>query len=222
MPEIPDKSVDMILTDLPYGTTTRNKWDVIIPFEPLWEQYNRVIKENGAIVLFAGQPFTSLLISSNLDMFKYVWIWKKTKKTNFLNAKRQPMRQHEDICVFYRKQPTYSPPGIIRVDKKTKQYNKNTNNYAQVNFTSEYSQEFGNYPTDILEFASIQGTHPTQKPGLLLEYLIQTYTQEGETVLDSCAGSFSTCIAAKKQNRKFIGMEMEKGYFDKGLELLSE
>lgn len=218
MKDIPDKSVDAIICDLPYGVTARNKWDEIIPFEPLWEAYERIIKENGAIVLTATQPFASRLVCSNLKMFKYNWIWQKSTKTNFLNAKKQPLRQHEQILVFYKKQPTYNPQGVKPVNKFTKQGKTKTTNYGEQDRSEGgYFQENGGYPSDIL-FIKSQSTrdiiHPTQKPIELMEYLVKTYTNEGDLILDNCAGSGSTLVAAKNLNRQFIGIEKEKEYYN--------
>ena len=213
MAGIPDKSVDMILTDLPYGTTSC-EWDIIIPFEKLWPQYNRVIKENGAIILFASQPFTTQLIASNMKNFKYCWYWKKNNITGALNARKRPMCCIEDICVFYKKQPTYNPQGLQPMEnakfckpKKDGVYNAAENKNGSL-------QLFTEYPNHLLEFnKDIEKYHPTQKPVALLQYLIRTYTNEGETVLDSTMGSGSTGVACMVENRKFIGFEKEKKYF---------
>lgn len=213
MKDIPDKSVDMILCDLPYGVTSRNKWDSIIPFEPLWESYHRVIKDNGAIVLNCQQPFTTYLISSNIKEFKYCWVWYKKQTTGFLNAKKQPLRNCEDIAVFYKKQPTYNPEM-----RKGKRVLKNTGggstNYNEFTYMPHYSEMY--YPTTLLEIPlpRFKGGHPTQKPVPLCEYLIKTYTNEGETVLDNCMGSGTTGVACKNLNRKFIGIELDNTYFE--------
>lgn len=194
MPTIPDKSVDMILCDLPYGTTDC-KWDIIIPFDSLWEQYNRVIKDNGAIVLFSAQPFTTKLIHSNLKNFKYCWYWLKNNATGFCFAKYQPMRKIEDVCVFYKKMPTYNPQGLIKVDNpKVKQRRmKEDSVYDMSTLLKPHVSKYKNYPKHILEFNQDKNrVHPTQKPVGLLEYLIRTYTNEGDTVLDNCMGSGST------------------------------
>jgi site-specific DNA-methyltransferase (adenine-specific) len=221
MKEIPDKSIDMILCDLPYGTTAC-KWDSVIPFEPLWEQYSRIIKDNGAIVLFSAQPFTTALISSNLKQYRYNWYWKKNNKTGFTFAKYQPMRCIEDICVFYKKAPLYNPQGLIALENpKVRQKNptlKDTThrlNKKQKPFVSRFT----NYPAHLLEFANEAASnrnrfHPTQKPVDLLEYLIKTYTNEGETVLDNCMGSGSTGVACVNTGRQFIGIEKDKNYFN--------
>lgn len=180
MKNIPNKSVDCIITDLPYQQTSRNKWDVIIPFEPLWEQYKRITKDNAAIILFANGMFTAELMMSNKRMWRYNLIWKKTQPTGFLNAKKMPLRCHEDICIFYKKLPTYNPQ-------------KTTGHVRKV---------------------SKSALHPTQKPLLLLEELVKTYTNEGDLVLDSCMGSGTTGLACKNLNRNFIGIEKEKKYFE--------
>ena len=210
MKRIPDGSVDMILCDMPYGTTAC-KWDVILPFEKLWEQYERVVKGNGAIVLFASQPFTARLICSNLKLYKYVWCWVKSLKTNFLNAKKQPLRSHEDIVVFYKKQCTYNPQGLV--EGSISGGNKLTNSYGK--FKGNAQQTHTRYPFDVLNFPNPnQGNiHPTQKPVALLEYLIKTYTNEGDTVLDNTMGSGSTGVAAANLSRKFIGIEKDPKYF---------
>ena len=214
MKEIPDKSIDMILCDLPYGTTAC-KWDSVIPFEPLWEQYNRIIKDNGAIVLFGSEPFSTVLRMSNLKNYKYDWIWCKTKPSGFLNCKKQPMRKQENISVFYKKQCIYNPQDLILKDKQNKNSCKE-NTYGKVR---EFTQEvtYTNYPHNVLEYANIVGSnclHPTQKPVALLEYLIKTYTNEGETVLDNCMGSGSTGVACINTNRDFIGYELNEEYFN--------
>lgn len=212
MDKIQDKSIDLILCDLPYGTT-RNSWDSIIPFEPLWKQYERIIKDNGVIILTATQPFSSLLVASNLKLFKYEWIWKKSKITGVLNAKKQPCRQHEQILVFYKNKPIYNPQNLIPYGKETKQ-GSSSSNYNKRKTTS-YIQEFTNYPRTVLEINSEGKTvHPTQKPTELFEYLIKTYTNENATVLDNCIGSGTTAIACINTNRNFIGFEISDEYYD--------
>ena len=222
MKNIPDGSVDLVLTDPPYGTTAC-KWDSIIPFEPMWEQYKRIIKDNGAIVLFGSEPFTSRLICSNLPMFKYNWIWQKDKATGHLNAKKQPMRTVETISVFYKKQCLYIPqlskklPENIR-PATTKR--KNIDNYGNMDKESARGIPVDmSYPKDILQFRGCSGdkgksNHPTEKPVSLLEYLVKTYTNEGDLVLDSCMGSGSTGVACVNTGRKFIGIELDDGYFN--------
>ena len=214
MKEIPDGSIDMVLTDPPYGTTAC-KWDTVIPFEPMWEQLKRITKANGAIVLTASQPFTSALVMSNPQMFSYEWVWVKSKITGVLNAKRMPVRKHEQIIVFSDKKctGTYNPQGLLPKGSITKQ-GGNSDNYGSRS-TKPYMQEFTNWPRDVLEIASEGKTvHPTQKPVALMEYLIKTYTNEGETVLDFTMGSGTTGVAAKNLNRDFIGIELDKDYYN--------
>jgi site-specific DNA-methyltransferase (adenine-specific) len=213
---IPDKSIDMILCDLPYGTT-RNKWDSIISFDKLWSQYERIIKDNGAIVLTSAQPFTSELAVSNRKLFRYSLVWDKKMSSGFLNAKRMPLRRHEDILIFYKKPPVYNPQMEIRGEprKKGGYVGGNKGCYGEhaekISFNNEY------YPTSILEFSNANQKdklHPTQKPIDLFEYLIRTYTNEGDIVLDNCMGSGTTAVAALNTNRKFIGFETEPAYIE--------
>lgn len=228
MKEIPDGSVDMVLTDPPYGTT-QCKWDSIIPLELMWRQLKRVTKHNGAIVMTASQPFTSVLVASNLKMFKYDWVWRKPKGTGHLNAKKQPMRDKEDIVVFYRKQCTYNPQktkGTPYKDKAGKDHSKNTSmtdNYGAYTNKREDNTGF-RYPKQIQDFPVVErGTvHPTQKPVALMEYLIKTYTNEGETVLDFTMGSGTTGVACKNLNRNFIGIELDEGYYDISVNRIKE
>lgn len=218
MKEIPAGSVDMILTDPPYGTTAC-KWDSIIPLEPMWEQLRRVIKPNGAIAMTASQPFTSVLTCSNLPMFKYSLVWEKTTATGHLNAKKMFMRAHEDILIFYKKPPVYNPQktkGHTRkVSSASSKVNcKKTEVYGGHGLTDYDSTE--RYPRSVIKTSTDKQKsklHPTQKPVALMEYLIKTYTNEGETVLDFTAGSGTTGVAAKNLNRDFIGIEMDEGYF---------
>ncbi len=216
MKDVPDKSVDCIITDLPYGTT-QCKWDSIIPFEPLWEQYNRIIKENGAIVLFGTEPFSSHLRLSNLKNYKYDWIWDKVKGTGFLNAKRQPMRNHELISVFYKKQCTYNPQKTYGHKKKKSYRSKDLQTDVYGEMKNDYIYESTErYPRSIQVFSTDtqnSSLHPTQKPVALIEYLIKTYTNEGEIVLDSCMGSGTCGVACRNLNRRFIGIEMDEKYF---------
>ncbi len=246
MNKIADGSVDLILCDLPYGTTDRKgikdkgdnrllSWDTIIPLDKLWEQYRRVLKERGTIVLTADQPFTSQLILSNLDWFKYEWIWKKKKTTGFLLANYRPMKQTEDIVVFspagaaaasrHGGNMTYNPQGLIEKRVKKKNSAKRLGNFLhnpehmgkgnKLLHETEYEQKYTNYPSEIIEFGLDKDLiHPTQKPVALMDYLIKTYSNENEIVLDNCMGSGTTGVSAVKCNRKFIGIEQDKHYFD--------
>lgn len=213
MKTIPDASVDLILCDLPYGTT-QNKWDSVIPLDLLWLQYKRIIKSNGAIVLHAGQPFSSVLTCSNLEQFKYQWTWVKTKITGVLNAKRMPVRKHEQVLVFAPGKNIYNAQGIVACNvTRADKVSHSSKNYGKRGGV-EYSQQFTNWPRDVLEIPSQGKTvHPTQKPVLLAEYLIRTYTDEGMTVLDNCMGSGTTGVACMNTGRRFIGIEMDAGYF---------
>ena len=225
MERIPDGSVDMILCDLPYGTTACS-WDAIIPFEPLWEQYERVIKDSGAVVLFGSEPFSSELRMSNIDLYKYDWYWKKSKAQGFLNAKRMPLKDIETISVFYKKLPTYNPQGTILVNKeiinpkgKREKGRHVSGQNGGVFAEKKYTRTHTNYPRQVLNFG-IEGKplHPTQKPVSLFEYLIKTYTNENETVLDNCMGSGTTAIACINTERNFIGFELDGTYYKKSLE----
>jgi len=219
MKSIESKSIDMILCDLPYGTTAC-KWDVVIPFDKLWEQYERIIKPNGAIVLTASQPFTSVLVTSNLKMFKYEWIWEKNRGSNFATVKYQPMKEHESILVFSIDRHNYYPIkeqrkglGKDRVKYKFQEERKNvSDNYGIKVKHKEFLTE-DRVPRSIQKFNTETGFHPTQKPIALFEYLIKTYTNEGETVLDNCMGSGTTGVACVNTNRKFIGIEKDEKYF---------
>ena len=225
MKNIPDKSVDMILCDLPYGST-KCKWDIIIPFDRLWSQYERIIKNNGAILLFAQTPFDKILGCSKLKLLKYEWIWEKTQATGFFNAKKMPMKAHENILVFYKNTPTYNPQKTeghkpmnsytTRADVQNK-----TEVYGKVSVDVSGGGNTDRFPRSVQTFSSdkqktkLNGTiHPTQKPVALLEYLIKTYTLEGETVLDNCMGSGSTGVACQNLNRNFIGIEKDDKYFE--------
>lgn len=229
---IPDKSIDMILCDLPYGTT-RCKWDTVIDLDKLWYEYKRIIKDDGAIVLFANQPFTSKLISSNYEMYKYSWIWEKPFPTGFLNANYRPMLSYEDIAVFSKLGAgagsknkgcmKYYPQGLVAINKvkknkansRGKQIHETTNVGDQncLNSDTEYITKYTGYPNNILKFdRDTPQIHPAQKPVALLEYLIKTYTKENEIVLDSCIGSGSTGVACINTNRKFIGIELDNTY----------
>lgn len=220
MVRIPNNSVDMILCDLPYGCLNRESsskvWDNIIPFEPLWKQYKRIIKENGAIVLFAQGLFTAQLIMSNPDWYKYSLVWDKIDgTTGFLDANRKPLRIHEDICVFYRKTPTYNPQKEKRSTLVKIKLNSGNNCYGQTSAEGGAHLSDSRYPTSILRFKKdVERLHPTQKPVALLQWLIRTFTNEGELVLDNCMGSGSTGVACVKEKRNFIGFELTGKYFD--------
>ena len=224
MSRIADKSIDLILADLPYGTTAC-KWDTIIPFKPLWEHYERIIKDNGAIVLTASQPFTSALVMSNPKLFKYEWIWKKDSAANFGVAKYRPLNICEAVLVFAKK-PTVYNPQMWDSGRKSNKSGKFTKGdvYGANGFKKSYNDTTMKFPTNILEYSKPKhndkyGTfHPTQKPVPLFEYLIKTYTNEGETVLDNCMGSFTTAISAINTNRNYIGFEMDETYFKIGSE----
>ena len=218
MKDIPNKSIDMILCDLPYGTTAC-KWDAILPFFDLWEQYERVIKANGAIILTASQPFTSALIMSNPTIYRYNWVWNKVGISNPMLAKKQPLRQHEDICVFYKKPPLYNPQMAEgkQWNRGGKREHKTDTLGSSILINNGSDKSRLKYPKTIIEFPNTnktKNTHPTQKPVTLFEYLIKTYTNEGETVLDNCIGSGTTAIAALNTGRHFIGIEKELKYVD--------
>jgi site-specific DNA-methyltransferase (adenine-specific) len=245
MDKISDGSVDLICTDLPYGTTDRKgvegkgnnrllEWDTVIPLDQLWAQYKRILKPLGTVVLTADQPFTSQLILSNLEWFKYEWIWKKKKTTGFLLANYRPMKCTEDVVVFSSggaaaaskngKNMTYNPQGLIEKNVKKKNSAKRLGNFLhnpehmgknnKLLHETEYEQKYTNYPSEIIEFGLDTGnTHPTQKPVALMEYLIKTYSNEGETVLDNCMGSGTTGVACMNTNRNFIGIEMDEEYY---------
>lgn len=223
MADIPDGSIDMILCDLPYGTTACS-WDSIIPFEPLWAHYWRVAKPNAAIVLTAAQPFTSALVMSRPAEFRYSWTWDKVSITGFANAKKQPLRHLEDVLVFYRSLPTYYPQDLKPLNKTRK--NSATDGGATVKGEHlsngrgsmrtaglEREQEFTNYPRQRLEIPRERGFHPTQKPVALFEYLIRTYTTEGQTVLDNCSGSGTTAVAAHQTDRRYVCIEQDVDYY---------
>ncbi|HEV2557292.1 MAG TPA: site-specific DNA-methyltransferase [Microvirga sp.] len=210
MKEIPDGSVDLILCDLPYGTTAC-KWDAVIPFPDMWREYRRVAKHNAAFVLTASQPFTTWLIVSNPREFRYTWVWEKEQGVNFLLAKKQPMKVHEDVVVFYRAQPTYNPQMTAG-----KPYTSGKGNSGEVTGSVEKvrtKNEGTRYPRSVQAIKRETGLHPTQKPVELMEYLIKTYSNEGETVLDNCMGSGTTGVACMNTGRHFIGIERDETYF---------
>lgn len=212
MDAVPTASVDMVLCDLPYGTT-RNKWDSVIPLDAVWAAYKRVVKPDGVVVLTAQAPFDKALGASNLEMFRYEWIWQKTKATGHLNCWKQPLKNHENVLVFYEGQPTYNPQGLVK--KATPNIRKggdNGSNYGKSD--KDAVQEYENFPRSVLAIPSEGKTvHPTQKPVALMEYLIKTYTNEGDTVLDNAMGSGTTGVACANTGRKFIGIEQNEEYF---------
>lgn len=226
MPLFPDHSFDMILCDLPYGTTAC-KWDTIIPFEPLWKQYRRIIKPRGAIVLTASQPFTSKLVMSNIKWFKYCWVWEKPTPSGFAHAKNMPLKTVEDVCIFSSgvishlksvKMP-YFPQNLVyepRIARNTKRNNRGSESAFgdRPSHRSEYIQEFTGYPKQVLRYSVERGSHPTQKPVALFEYLIRTYTQPGERILDNCAGSGTTGVACINTGRRFVLIEREEKYHE--------
>jgi len=246
MSRIPDNSIDMVLCDLPYGTTARNKWDVIIPFEDLWEQYKRIVKDNGAIVLTGKQPFTSMMIMSNPKMFKYNLVWRKNLKTGNLNARKMPMGAYEDVMVFYKKPPTYNPQKIPRTHqvKSGNKKNSKTTNYGEqkedyidrqsdwlmpddvIDYEDAYALDALELENEMLYIKCLHNSsgkiHPTQKPVELFEWLIKTYTNENDLVLDNCMGSCTTAIAAINTNRDYIGFEKEEEIFNKGVNRIKE
>ena len=217
MKDIEDSSIDLILCDLPYGTT-HNKWDTIIPFDKLWEQYNRIAKDTTPIVLFSQMPFTASLVCSNLSNFRYEWIFEKTSATGFLNANRMPLKCHENIEVFYRKLPIYNPQ---KTEGHTPTHAYTHHNTQSLNYGDFKDWSGGGntdrFPRDVIKFkkdTQKSKLHPTQKPVEMLEYIINTYTDKGMTVLDNCMGSGSTGVACLHTGRKFIGIEMNEEYFD--------
>ena len=223
MKNIPDKSIDCILCDLPYGIT-QCFWDIVIPFDKLWVEYKRICKTNTPVLLFGSEPFSSYLRISNIEWYRYDWVWVKTKASGFLNAKRRPMKQHESISVFSENQHTYNPQGLIKGVFKT---GRNSNMEKKVYGGSKNHgvSEYGNYPKSVLCFANPSNTghlHPTQKPVDLLEYLVKTYTNEGDTVLDNCMGSGTTGVACVNTNRNFIGIELDPKYFNIAKERIND
>ena len=221
---IKDKSIDMILCDLPYGVTSRNKWDTVIPFDKLWQQYNRIIKDNGAIVLFAQGMFTSDLMQSNRKIWRYNLVWDKVLPTGHLNANKMPLRKHEDICIFYKKQPTYNPQKVKgrpchsrgkAVNKTKEEYSNTHTNYGL--YKAVETEGDMKHPTSILTFSKKHASkmmHPTEKSLECCEWLIKTYTNEGDVVLDNCIGSGTTAEAAINTNRKILGFELDENYFN--------
>jgi site-specific DNA-methyltransferase (adenine-specific) len=236
MQEIDDKSVDLILCDLPYGNFTACHWDVLIDFTQLWLSYNRIIKDNGIVLLFGSQPFTTAIISSNLESFKYCWYWRKSKPNGWQHSKNKPMTAIEEICVFSKakmghvsqcgnNRMRYNPQGIRSIgNKKVTAVAHGNMMGARPNQIGKEYEAFTGFPNNVLEYANVigkQALHPTQKPVELLEYLIKTYTKENDIVLDNCFGSGSTLVAAKNLNRQFIGIEKEEKYFNIAKERLN-
>ena len=214
LPTLPDDSIDMVMVDLPYGTTAC-KWDSIIPLDFLWEQYNRICKKNAAMLFTSAQPFTTTLASSNINNFRYEWIWEKPQGTNPMNAKVMPLKSHENILVFYRTKPTYNPQ--MWDSTPYSGFSSDTSKIGEVygNQQSKHrdNPEGSRYPKTVLKFKQEKGLHPTQKPVGLMEYLIKTYTNEGDTVLDNTMGSGTTGVACVNCNRSFVGIEMDKKYY---------
>lgn len=211
LPLIDPQSITLILCDLPYGTT-QNSWDSVIPLEPLWEQYQRILKPNGVVALTASQPFTSQLVMSAPDWFRYEWIWRKNNATGHLNAHRMPMKEHESVLIFSKESTTYNPQGLQLFAKKTRR-GGNGDNYGKSG--TENFQQWTNYPRSIIEFATdTSKSHPTQKPVALFEYLIRTYTIENELVLDNCCGSGTTGVACINTGRRYIQFEKDLTYFE--------
>jgi len=217
MKEIPDGSVDMVCADPPYQITSC-KWDSIIPLEPMWEQLKRVIKQNGAIVMTASQPFTTTLIASNMKMFKYCWVWEKTNVSNPQLAKKQPLKTHEDVVVFSVEPHKYYPQGLVACVKERKKDKGSLGHCVR----KAYTQTATNYPKSIIRVHSERGIHPTQKPVALMEYLIKTYTNEGDMVLDFTMGSGTTGVACANLGRDFIGIEKDLDYFNIALERIEK
>jgi site-specific DNA-methyltransferase (adenine-specific) len=218
MRKLPNCSIDMVLCDLPYGTT-QCKWDTILPFDDLWEQYERIIKENGAIVLTASQPFTSNLVMSKTKLFRYSLVWEKSKSTGYLNSKKMPMRSHEDILVFYKKIPTYNPQMTQGEPYDKGKAHRPTEVYREQKGEIHVKNDTGlRYPRSVQYFKTAESEgkvyHPTQKPISLMEWLIKTYTNENDLVLDNCIGVGTTAIAAINTNRRYIGIEIDKNYFN--------
>ena len=217
MQGIPDGSVDMVCTDPPFGTTAC-KWDSVIPFEPMWAQLKRIVKPNGAIVLMASQPFTSALVMSNVKMFRYCWVWEKTMASNFAQCKKAPFKKHEDICVFFKKQPRYNPQmqsGKAYVDARCNGSRAASVGSLKTVIRSSIDNNGTRYPSSVQKFSNGNNgnVHPTQKPVALMEYLIRTYTNLGDIVLDPFLGSGTTGVAAANTGRRFIGIEMDADYF---------
>ena len=221
-PKICDKSIDLILSDLPYGVTTRNKWDSILPLDLLWKEYSRILKDNGVIVLTSQGMFSAQLMMTATVKYKYSMVWRKQNVTNYLNAHKQPLRKHEDILVFYNNQPAYNPQGLRRKMSVTRMGKTSTTNYGEQKRDS-YFQEYTHYPNTIINVkTATTRRHPTEKPVNLFEYLIKTFTNKEMLVLDNCSGSGTTAIAARKSKRNFICIEKEQTYCDTAQKRLEE
>lgn len=213
---VENKSIDMIFCDLPYGTTAC-KWDTIIPFDELWSEYERVIKDNGAIVLFGSEPFSSDLRMSNIKKYRYDWIWEKTKPIGFGNSNKMPLKSYETVSVFYKNLPTYNPQGLIAIKEKTvtRKSNEQPSVYGKTGLVGSFKRKYTNYPRQILRFPNTnKNQHPTQKPIELIEYMIRTYTNEGDLILDNTCGSGTTGLGAKNLNRNYIMMEQDPKYYE--------
>ena len=226
MKQISDGVIDAVICDLPYGTTS-NKWDSIIPFDKLWDEYKRICKPNAPIVLFGQEPFSSYLRLSNIKWYRYDWIWVKTRPTGHLNAKKQPLRKSENISVFYRHPCTYNPQGLIKGVFHNSRPSRSIphNGKSYVGEEREFGpSEYTNYPCNLLEYSNgnRDSLHTAQKPVELIRYLIRTYTNEEDVVLDNCMGSGTTAVAAMRENRYFIGFEIDKGYYEKSLKRIEE
>lgn len=227
MPQISDKSIDMILCDLPYGIT-QCRWDSVLPLDKLWIEYNRIIKENGVIALTASQPFTSTLVMSNIEMFKHEWIWEKDGGSNFGNIVREPMKEHESVLIFSRGKWTYNPIKEERIGSrkgkttKSMRPKKDSEVYNKFNNLGEWEVPELRCPRSIQRFTRERGVHPTQKPVKLFEYLIRTYTNEGDLVLDNCIGSGTTAVACINTKRNFIGIELDEEYYKISLERIAK
>ena len=217
MKQIPDGTIDAVICDLPYGTT-HNTWDVLIPFGELWKEYHRIAKPTAPFIMFGSEPFSSVMRMSNLKEYRYDWIWQKSQGADFLNVKRRPLKNFETISVFCRKRAQYNPQGLRPCHRVKDNTSKFGNNSREWNHADSYVQEYENYPQAIIKYDDDPDSwHPTQKPVDLLRYLVLTYTNEGDTVLDNCMGSGTTAIACIKERRHFIGFELSKEYFDKAV-----
>lgn len=213
MTRIQDGAVDLVLCDLPYGTTDCS-WDTVIPFEPLWKEYRRVLKHNGALALMAAQPFATDLINSARKIFRYDLVWEKTAPVGFANCRRMPLRSHELVLLFYRRQPTYNPQGLVKLEKPIVKRGAHKGGDVYHGLGKDHVQEYTNYPRSVLRFPfKGRRIHPTQKPVELMEYLVRTYSNPGDLVLDNCMGSGTTAIACMNSGRRFVGFEQDEKYF---------